>query len=197
MLCLQRHRNGLTNELLIIVYINLNHFRVISDNMNNFYTHKYWVIREGTGIYAKIECYKTECRSISVTAHPVNISTDKLKSINICCFEHFLLCFLDILHVNMVWRILCVLYSLTIVILLAYPSKKVKIKKYYNHSSLRPNALNEGYSFGTSNHVKKKQKNKCTYFTCLISPWRQADSLRVTFYFFMIRLPWSATIIQF
>lgn len=154
MLCLQRHRNGLTDELLIIVYINLIHFRVISDDINHFYTHKYWVIREGTGIYAKIECYKTECRSISVTAHSVNISTDQLKSINICCFEHFLLCFLDILHVNMVWRILCVLYSLTIVILLAYPSKKIKIKKYYNHNSLKPHALNEGYSFGTSNHVK-------------------------------------------
>lgn len=154
------------------------------------------MIREGTGIYAKIECYKTECRSISVTAHSVNISTDTLKSINICCFEHFLLCFLDMLHVNMVWRILCVHHRNFACI---SKQKKVKIK-YYNHNSLKAHALNEGYSFGTSNHVK----NECTYFTCLISPWRQADRFGIKvsdwgwhFIFYMMRLPWSASLIQF
>lgn len=81
----------------------------------------------------------------------------------------------------------------------------IQAKKYYNHNSLKPYALHEGYSFGTSNCKKKNEKkNECTYFTCLISPWRQADrfGFKVSdwgwhFIFYMMRLPWSAPLIQF
>lgn len=90
--------------------------------------------------------------SVYATARFVNISTDELKSINIYCFEHFLL-----------WlsRHFACKYELmdTVCLVFIHHYNFACIFKQKKKTSLKHIIItsNEGFSFGTSNHVKKKK----------------------------------------